>query len=124
MSTLSSESSSVQEKKESQSMEIARQTEDFIARGGKITKLSSAVSGGVVIDDMAGQSIPEASRRVEGGIPVMTAEAVRHSVRLSDIEISKMVMYGTFPAPMRRRPERLWREQDIIRWLSRGGVSS
>ena len=117
------------ERKRQDRLRIARETEEFLAGGGKIRELDSFSGArptygfnlGPVVESITGvvRSVPP--REGVDGVVLVTIARVSRMVKLSTTNINVKSTDGRFPKPVTRKPRLRWREEDVLEWVKSNG---
>lgn len=108
------------------SAEIARQTRDFLSRGGEIQEIptrcgprnATMFNQTAVIDPVNGRVLSKPPREIVNGRTLLTVQVVSRMCDRAPQSIRKLYPAGKFPKPVSIRPCLQWDEQDILDYLA------
>jgi predicted DNA-binding transcriptional regulator AlpA len=109
--------------------DIARQTEEFLAGGGRIQRIPTTLgtqprlglNGEPIRDYITGQIASLPPREMVDGRALITIQRVMNMVGMSSTTIRKRMEQGLFPEPFSRKVQLRWDERDILEWLEKNG---
>ena len=109
--------------------EIARQTQEFLARGGRIQELPSNVgarplhtfNASPVVDRLTGRVATSPSRKLVDGRMVLRMPAIVNLSGWSSTVIYRLCRLGEFPAPVIKQKPKAWDEHEVLEWIRKHG---
>lgn len=109
--------------------EIARHTQEFLARGGRIQKLPSNVgarpahtfNASPVVDRLTGRVSTSPSRELVDGRMVLRMPAIVNMSGWSNTAIYRLCGIGEFPAPVIKQKPKAWDEAEVLEWIRKHG---
>jgi predicted DNA-binding transcriptional regulator AlpA len=108
--------------------EIARQTREFLSRGGSINVIPTAeyqkgfnlFNSGTVIDPMTKKVLSRPSRELINGRMIIRMSAMELAAGMSDTKLRNLSYSDpTFPKPVAGLRPRAWDEAAFLAWLEK-----